>query len=176
MGSDGPGKSWECRDGDRSCTPTGLRLRPGAAILLASSYIPHENPPSSGSGSGSIAFSFPFRVGIGIEISPLGPASFSLIDSLHEGPNEARFIRLGNLPDDFGTIVSHSHKGDIPLTSMPCFLYSFSSSAACLLSSASSFFIRLLGANPSFFPLLFGVKYRLAVDSRTRVGRVRRLV
>jgi len=147
-------------------------------MLLVHSYVPDEHLPSSGSvsGSGSIAFSFPFRVGVGIGISRLGPASFALIESLHDGPNEARFMRLGNLPDDLGTIVSHIHKGDIPLTSMPCFRYSFSSSAACLLSSASNFFIRLLGANPSFFPLLFEVKHRLAVDSRTRAGRVRRLV
>lgn len=145
-------------------------------ISSAIYYILNEDLPISGSGSGSIAFSFPFRVGVGIGISPLGPASFALIESLHDGPNEARFIKLGNLPDDFGTIVSHFHKGDIPLTSISCLLYSCSSSAACLLSSASSFFMRLLGANPSFFPLLFGVKYRLAVDNRTRAGRVRRLV
>jgi hypothetical protein len=79
-------------------------------MLLVHSYVPDEHLPSSGSDSGSIAFSFPFRVGGGIGISPLGPASFALIDSLHDGPNEARFIRLGNLPDDFGTIVSHPHE------------------------------------------------------------------
>lgn len=79
-------------------------------MLLVHSYVPDEHLPNSGSGSSSIAFSFPFRVGVGIDISRLGPASFALIESLHDGPNEARFMRLGNLPDDFGTIVSHSHE------------------------------------------------------------------